>query len=433
MATGNQKLGFAIRAVNEAEKVLRDIKREVEETGETVEDLADSGQIAATGLDAIAEAGGNAEQFLRGISDLTNFLGEQFGVQLGPLQEWSAALADAAGGVEAVLTGGPALIGQMKGLVAGLGPAIATTWSYVTALAAQTVAFIAANAPIILVVGSIALLAGGIYLLVQHWDTIVEKVPFLGTALEAVRQVAEPALGFIVEAGTKVYEFFRDNWQLILTLLSGPFAPLVFLATDMFGVRSAIVGAGQAVLGFFSGAVEGGWNLIEDYIITPVSNAITTIERAFGGIAGVVTTALSGVGGAVEGAFSGVVGTVTGIINGLIDAYNNSIGRAPGVPNIPRIGGGGGGTTPSTYGVDPGIANAAGTLNPDRSLTPPPNGGGALFIPSGAGIPAPGGRTGGGVVEVHISALDAQSTRDWLNRGGTEEIARALGGRTVFE
>lgn len=419
MATGNQKLGFAIRAVNEAEQVLRELKGQVADVGEELENTAKGG---GTGVQAmlgeIADAAGSAEQGLRGISDLLTVAEEQFGLNVGPMQEWTAAAADVGGGIEGILVGFPAFIKQMLLLPGAIGPAVAAAWTHVAALTAQAAAFIVANAPIILIIGSFALLAAGVVLLVKHWDTIVEHVPWLGTAVDAVWKVLEPVFGFILDGAEKVYAFFRDNWKLIATILSGPFAPLVFLATDMFGIRSALLGGAEAVIGWFTDT----WSGITDLLHNPVSTAVGLISTTVGGIAGMV-----------EGAFNGVVGTVTGIINGLIDAYNNTIGKAPGVPNIPRIGGGGGSSPPSTYGVDPGIANASGTRNPDGTITPPTNGGGALFIPSGAGIPAPGGRTGGGVVEVHISALDAQSTRDWLNRGGTEEIARALGGRTVFE
>lgn len=421
MATGNQKLGFAIRAVNEAEQVLRELKGQVADVGEELENTAKGGGSGVQEmLGEIADAAGSAEQGLRGISDLLTVAEEQFGLNVGPMQEWAASAADVGGGIEGILVGFPAFIKQLMLLPGAIGPAVAAAWTHVTALTAQAAAFIVANAPILLIIGSFALLAAGVVLLVKHWDTIVEKVPFLGTAVDAVWKVLEPIFGFIVDGATKVYDFFVNNWQLIATILSGPFAPLVFLATDMFGVRSAILGAAEGVIGWFTDT----WSTVQGLLESPVSAAVTVISGLVGGISGLV-----------GGAFSGVQSTVTGIINEMIDAYNSTIGKIPGVPNIPRIGGGGGGTT-STYGVDPGIANARGSLNANGTVTPPANGGGAFVIPSGQGITSPitaglpGG--GGGGTTVVVQALDSADVESWLNRGGTDAIANALNRRQVL-
>lgn len=40
-----------------------------------------------------------------------------------------------------------------------------------------------------------------------------------------------------------VLDFGKDHWPEIATLISGPFAPIVLLATDAFGVRSKLLGA----------------------------------------------------------------------------------------------------------------------------------------------------------------------------------------------
>jgi hypothetical protein len=49
----------------------------------------------------------------------------------------------------------------------------------------------------------------------------------------------------------------RSHWPEIATLLSGPFAPLVALATDGFGVRDKLIDAFKAVLGWFSDKLAG--------------------------------------------------------------------------------------------------------------------------------------------------------------------------------
>lgn len=52
---------------------------------------------------------------------------------------------------------------------------------------------------------------------------------------------------FIVGALSAVVGFLRNHWPEVATLLSGPFALVVALATDAFGVRSALVSAFEFV------------------------------------------------------------------------------------------------------------------------------------------------------------------------------------------
>lgn len=253
MAAGNKILGFAVRIANEAGDVLDEVKDDLQDVEKAAVDAGKEVGSFGGRLFETAEAGGNAEQALRGTSDILNFMGEQFGVQVGAIGEWSAALADVGGGVEGLLKGGPALVGQLKTIPGAIGPAIAGSWSYVAALYAQAAAFIVANAPIILIIGGIALLAAGIVLLITHWDTITEKVPILGTAVDRVKDVVITAKDLLIGALTTVPDWLRDNWPLVATLISGPFAPIVLLATDGFGVRSALIGAFNDVLNFLAG------------------------------------------------------------------------------------------------------------------------------------------------------------------------------------
>ncbi len=93
-------------------------------------------------------------------------------------------------GNEALLKGAPAFLSSM-------GAMTASTWAQVTALYAQAAAWVAANAPLLIIIGTIALVAAGVYLLVQHWDTITEKVPILGAAFEAVKGAIQGFVGFV--------------------------------------------------------------------------------------------------------------------------------------------------------------------------------------------------------------------------------------------
>src|SRR5690606_1220975 len=58
-----------------------------------------------------------------------------------------------------------------------------------------------------------------------------------GAAKDFVVGVAGEISERLTGAFNAVLDFGRDNWPEIVTLISGPFAPLVALATDAFGVR----------------------------------------------------------------------------------------------------------------------------------------------------------------------------------------------------
>ena len=294
MAAGNKILGFAVRIANEAGDALDEVKDDLDDV---TEKAADAGREVGTfggKLFEAAEAGGNAEQALRGTSDILTFMGEQFGVSLGPLQGWSAAMADLGGGVEGVLKGGPALVAQLKQLPATLGPAIAGTWAYVSALVAQAAAFIVANAPLILLIAGIALLAGGIVLLIKHWDDITAKVPILGQAFDAAKAVVLEAKDKVVDAFQAVVDFLKEHWPEVAVLISGPFAPIVLLATDAFGVRSALVGA-------FKGAIESIKGFGEDALGAGKEIGSKIKDGIVDGL-GAIAERAADIGGAIIGA-----------------------------------------------------------------------------------------------------------------------------------
>lgn len=399
MAAGNKILGFAVRIANEAGDVLDEVK---DDLGDVEAAAVDAGrEVGSFGgkLFETAEAGGNAEQALRGVSDITGFLGDQFGLQIGPLGEWSGALAQVGGGVEALLKGGPALVGQLKSLPGAIVPAVAGTWSYVTALLAQAAAFIVANAPIILIVGGIALLVAGIILLVKNWDTITEKVPILGTAFEAVKNVVLGIKDKVLGALQAIPDFLRDHWPEIAVLISGPFAPIVILATDGFGIRSALIGAFTDVLEFLRG------------LPGDVLNAATEIGKAM-------------LNGLKEG-LSGTVGFVAEVGNALLSALKSMVNQFIIDPiNSALEFHIGGSILGKSWGIDinpPDIPHlAAGGIVNRPTL--------ALIGEAGpeAVVPLSGPNARGFGASITIVAIDAQSFEEWLNRGGGDVIADHL-------
>lgn len=361
MPTPQQNLAFAIRAVNESQKALDEVRNQILDVGDSADgadkqlsnfdqtlgqvfEAAERGGPSLEGfgnaIGGVAEAGGNLERTLNGVRDITGFLNEQFGISLGPLEEYAGTFAQLGGGIEAALQGGPALIAQLKSLPATIVPAVTATWSYVTALTAQAAAFIAANAPIILIVGGIALLTAGVILLITHWDSIVAKVPALGVALDVVRGAFEKITG----AGDAVLGFVRDRWPEIATLISGPFAPIVLLATDAFGVRSAI----QDAFTFAKRFVADNWPEIATIISGPffplvalatdafgvrsaLQNAMTAAKDFVGARIGDIVDFFTGLPGQIASTFGALAATAASLGNALRDGIVGGIRGTVGV------------------------------------------------------------------------------------------------------
>jgi phage-related protein len=83
-----------------------------------------------------------------------------------------------------------------------------------------------------------------------HWRDIAT---FISGPFAPIVALATNAFGVrtkLVDAFKDVVNFVKDHWGDIVTLISGPFAPLVALATNAFGVRSALLGAFGDVVSF---------------------------------------------------------------------------------------------------------------------------------------------------------------------------------------
>ena len=193
------------------------------------------------------------------------------------------------------------------GAIAGLAAAVLAVnvglklyAAYQVAAAAATATWTAAqwllNAaltanPIGIVVVALAALVGGLVLAYQHSEKFRAIVQ---GALKAVQVAAEAVLGF-----------FRSQWKTIAVLISGPFAPLVLLATDAFGIRSALIGAFTAVKGWLS----KNWPEIVTLISGPFIPIVALATDAFG------------VRSAMVRAFGAIKEAVVGTINAMIERF----------------------------------------------------------------------------------------------------------------
>ena len=106
----------------------------------------------------------------------------------------------------------------------------------------------------------IAGLVGLTSALITAYKTSATFRKFVDDAFKKVKEAWAAVSSFftekIPETFNTVKDWFRTNWQEIAALISGPFFPLVAMATDAFGIRSAFMGAVHKLIGWVGGAAS---------------------------------------------------------------------------------------------------------------------------------------------------------------------------------
>jgi hypothetical protein len=212
-----------------------------------------------------------------------------------------------------------ALVLAVGALAVTLGAVSVASKTYAAALAIAKAAQVAATAaqwalnvalsanPVGAIVVGVAALAAGLVLAWRRSETFRRIV---SGALESVREVA----GRMVAAMRAVLGFVRTHWKTIAVAISGPFAPLVVLATDAFGIRSALVGAFQAIRRAIATAIEA---VVE--VVKSAAAKVYADARAIGqAIRDGVLAGLGDIGAALwkklKGALGGLVGRAKGLL-----------------------------------------------------------------------------------------------------------------------
>ena len=153
-----------------------------------------------------------------------------------------------------------------------------------------------------------ALTANPIGVVVVALAALVAGIILAWRESETFRAIVTAAFDAVKAAATFVLDFFRNNWKTIALLISGPFLPIVALATDAFGVRTALLAAFNFVLNF----VRDNWRTIATLISGPFFPLVALATDAFG-----VRTALVNALTAVRTFVSGVIDDVVGFFREL--------------------------------------------------------------------------------------------------------------------
>ena len=156
-----------------------------------------------------------------------------------------------------------------------------------------------------------ALTANPIGLVVVAIAALVAAFVLAWKNSETFRKIVTGAFDAVKAAAKFVLDFFRNNWKIIAMLISGPFLPIVALATDAFGIRSKLVAAAGAILDFF----RNNWKTIAVVISGPFAPLVALATDAFG------------IRSAIIRAFGFIVNGVREKVGALIDLIAGLPGR----------------------------------------------------------------------------------------------------------
>lgn len=265
---------------------------------------------------------------------------------LNPLLDWAARMGQTFArwmslfpniarvvGWVAMAVLGFAAVGALLNIVMGLSAFILTGWGAALKLVSgaltvvRTAAMLTGAAinfmswPVLLVIGAIALLVAGCYLLVKHWDTV--KAAVMDTA---AFQVVAQAVSWLANLFASVWEYISAGWNSFIALLTG-FSPLDALSGMASGIMKLFDGIWQAIKKSFSAS----WNWIVDKLnMIPGVNISTTTTTP------PVTENKISTGGQLRSVEPGGISrTINNSSNNKVDKRGDSIGTVNIYPQEP--------------------------------------------------------------------------------------------------
>lgn len=268
----------------------------------------------------------NQQRILKAeLEDLSASLGQ---VLLPIVQEVAGWLTKLTGFMQENKRATTIIIGAVAGLAAVLLTVSVATKIVTAAQAiakAATVAWTAAqwllNAALtanpigLIIVGLVALGAA----LIIAWKKSETFRDIVTGAWDAVAKI----IGGAVNAFMGVLDWVRDHWPEIATLLAGPFAPLVLLATGAFGVRKALADAFGKIRDLAVGWGTGIKNAVVDGV-TGIAGKVWNLVAGIGTKVAEMVATVAGWGAAVGNAVkNAAVDAVLGIGNAVWDVINN--------------------------------------------------------------------------------------------------------------
>lgn len=265
MAGKTRELKVAITGdASDLEKALDKLDKSVAETTKEIESIGKTSVQTSKGFDGVRDSADNSERRITGFRDsLTGTQDVMKGLKDGDMVALSTGFADLASSVanlgadlldwgkkavegakNVVAAHGASVAAKAKDIAAAAAHKIATVASTV-ATTAQTAAQWALNAamaanPILLVVIAIAALTAAFVIAWKNSETFRDVVT---GAFDAVLGVVQGVFGWV-----------KDNWPLLLAILTGPIGLAVLaIVKNWDTIKAGAAAVVDSIVGFFTG------------------------------------------------------------------------------------------------------------------------------------------------------------------------------------
>jgi phage-related protein len=263
-------------------------------------------------FDKLGEGSGGAEQKFIGLKDsITGTQDVMAGLRNGDVVTLAAGLGDLAGAAEMLWASVGKVVVKLGQKAAAMATDVAQTIASTAATVAHTVASIAAEAaakawaaaqwllnaamsanPIGLVVVAIVALVAAFVLAWQHSETF--------------RQIVTGAFDAVLGVASAVFGWIRDNWPLLLAILTGPFGlAVLFITRNWDEIKNGATDAVQWVVDRF----------------VDLTDFVTSIP-------GRITDAVGDVGRLLYDIGSSILSSLW---NGMVDKWNEVAGWVGGI------------------------------------------------------------------------------------------------------
>lgn len=351
-------IGFIAAALEQLMRAVQPLIGPVGRLAVALEGMVDTDLAALT--PAIRPLGDALTGLAHGIAPLVSglawFVGHQ-SVALtilaiaGAIKAWSLAQA-ALAGVRSI-AGLVATLIELGPTAVGVYAIAAAEWVAAAATTAWSIAVAILTSPITLVILALAALGVAIYEVVHHWgaikdaakdvwDWIKDKWSDVGSLVSkpfhsAVTDV-ENVWNKIKSATTRiagdVLNWLRHNWgELLIGILTGPFG---FIIAEVVGHWTTIREKTVSIVNDVLSWLRGHWQAILQIITGPLGQLIGLVQAHWAPVQAFFQSIPGKVEGALSGAGQWLVGLGSALLNGFLNGIQNAWGAVIGfVESIP--------------------------------------------------------------------------------------------------
>jgi hypothetical protein len=179
--------------------------------------------------------------------------------------------------------------------------------------------------PIGFIIGIIAILVTAFITAYATSEDFRNKV---NAAFKAVSDFIKPIIDGILEVVTGVFNWVRDNWPLLLAIITGPFGLAVKFIFDNWDKILKFV---QSIPGKIGNFLRNAWDSITTGVQTAWRNTTNFFTTIFNTIKGLP----SKFGGFLRGLWDGLLSGLRGVWDSVRSFWNNTIGGKGFSINIP--------------------------------------------------------------------------------------------------